>query len=69
MAGPSGIGALRSHQKRVCLPISVRAYREIFDALTEPGFSNVSVGENGEIDLRGIKLICGKMTADQRVCP
>jgi hypothetical protein len=41
------------------MSISVRAYREIYDNLQEPGFENITVGENGEIDLRGTKLICG----------
>jgi hypothetical protein len=39
------------------MPISDRAYREIWKNLSEPGFEHVTVGENGEIHLGRVRLI------------
>jgi hypothetical protein len=39
------------------MPVSERAYTEIFENLSQPGYENVLVGENGEIDLKGVRLI------------
>jgi len=42
---------------RTLMPVSERTYTEIFDNLSRPGFERVLVGENGEIDLKGVRLI------------
>jgi hypothetical protein len=39
------------------MPISDRAYREIWENLSEPGYEHVTVGENGEIHLGCVRLI------------
>jgi hypothetical protein len=39
------------------MPVSERAYAEIFENLRFPGYERVLVGANGEIDLRGVRLI------------
>jgi hypothetical protein len=41
------------------MPISERAYAEIFQNLSQPRYEHVQVGENGEIDLQGVRLIRG----------
>jgi hypothetical protein len=41
------------------MPISERAYAEIFQNLSQPGYEHVQIGENGEIDLQGVRLIRG----------
>jgi hypothetical protein len=39
------------------MPVSERAYAEIFENLRLPGYERVLVGANGEIDLKGVRLI------------
>jgi hypothetical protein len=39
------------------MPISDRAYREIWENLSKPGYEHVTVGENGEIHLGRVRLI------------
>jgi hypothetical protein len=41
------------------MPISERAYAEIFHNLNQPRYEDVQIGENGEIDLQGVRLIRG----------
>ena len=43
--------------RRSLMPISDRAYREIWENLSEPGYEHVTVGENGEIHLGRVRLI------------
>ena len=42
---------------RSLMAISDRAYREIYASLVDDGYEQVLVGENGEIDLNGVRLI------------
>lgn len=42
---------------RTLMPVSARAYREIWKNLSEPGYEHVTVGENGEIHLGRVRLI------------
>jgi hypothetical protein len=39
------------------MPVSTRTYAEIFENLRQPGYEPVLVGENGEIDLKRVRLI------------
>jgi hypothetical protein len=47
------------------MPVGESAYAEIFEYLRQPGYEDVLVGENGEIDLKGVRLI-RRPQADQR---
>lgn len=40
------------------MPVSESAYAEISANLRLPGYEQVSVGASGDIDLRGIRLVC-----------
>lgn len=55
------IDAVEEHSEetdgRTLMVISDRAYREIYGNLAAPGYEQVLVGENGEIDLRDVRLI------------
>ena len=42
---------------RTLMPISNRAYREIWENLSEPGYEHVTAGENREIHLGRVRLI------------
>jgi hypothetical protein len=37
--------------------VSEQTYAEIFGNLNQPGNEHLLVGENGEIDLKGVRLI------------
>jgi hypothetical protein len=39
------------------MPVSAQTYVEIFENLNQPGYERVLVGENGEIDLKGVRLV------------
>jgi hypothetical protein len=41
---------------RTLMPISNRAYEEIYENLSD-GYEQVLVGPNGELDLKGVRLI------------
>jgi hypothetical protein len=42
---------------RTLMRVSEQTYAEIFGYLSQPGYEHALVGENGEIDLKGIRLI------------
>jgi hypothetical protein len=39
------------------LAVSAQTDAEIFENLSHPGYEHLLVGENGEIDLKGVRLI------------
>jgi hypothetical protein len=53
------IDAIDAEQERPVgsMPVSESCYAEIFENLRLPGFEQVSVSANGDIDLRGVRLV------------